>query len=252
MAEELEKIDKDPARSTIKYMSIRGELEAYEKDKCKGAIIRSRAQYAVEGEKCTAFFLGLEKKKQSRTYLEEIENEKGEVVSDYVGVLETVQDFYGNLFKKGSVDENSVGEVLGTVEHSLGNSDRDMCDRDLAEDEILVAIKSLNNGKSPGSDGLPGEFYKCFKGLLGPIMLRVYREMERTGQVSESMATGLITILYKNKGSKRSLGNYRGISLLNTYYKILAKVLAESIFLCGAFCVPSTKMFVFCLDLDKY
>ena len=64
---------------------------------------------------------------------------------------------------------------------------------------------------------------------LCPILLKVYREMERLGKVSESMATGLITVLFKNRGSKLQLGNYRGLSLLNTDYKILAKALANRI-----------------------
>lgn len=101
MAEELNQMEQNPNRNIGEYMEIKGKLETYEKDKCKGAIIRSKAQYAVEGEKCTAFFLGLEKRKQGRTYIAEIENEEGVVVNDYVGVLDTVQGFYSNLFKKG-------------------------------------------------------------------------------------------------------------------------------------------------------
>ncbi len=38
----------------------------YEKEKCEGAIVRSRAQYAAEGERCTKFFLNLEEKKQRK------------------------------------------------------------------------------------------------------------------------------------------------------------------------------------------
>lgn len=65
--------------------------------KRRGLIIRSRAQYAIEGERCTSFFLGMEKKKQSKCYVDELENEKGEVVNDFVSILEMTQTFYKNL-----------------------------------------------------------------------------------------------------------------------------------------------------------
>ena len=51
--------------------------------------------------------------------------------------------------------------------------------------------------------------------------------MEDNNSVSESMVTGLITILYKNKGSKLKLENNRPITLLNSDYKVLANILAN-------------------------
>ena len=243
IAEELRRVDEDANRDLADYISIKGELESYEREKCKGAIVRSRAQYAVEGEKCTSFFLGLEKRKQGRTYIAQIEDEKGEVVSDFVGILERVQGFYSDLFRKGDVDKQSVDKVLGTVEHVLSDSDREGCECELAESEVKAAISSLSNNKSPGSDGLPGEFYKHFSEMLCPILLKVYREMERLGTISESMSTGLITALYKNKGSKLQLENYRGLSLLNTDYKILAKVLANRIKMVVGTIVSSTQAY---------
>jgi hypothetical protein len=32
----------------------------------------------------------------------------------------------------------------------------------ISEEECVKAIKSMQNGKSPGTDGLPVEFYKIF------------------------------------------------------------------------------------------
>ena len=78
---------------------------------------------------------------------------------------------------------------------------RFVCDMELSGLEVKDAIKSLSTGKSPGSDGLTSEFYKCFSEVLSPILLKVYREMERREQVSEDMSTGLITILFK-KGNR--------------------------------------------------
>lgn len=56
-----------------------------------GAIVRSRARYVIEGEKCTGFFLGLEKSKQKRDYLEQVERKQAERMRDLVGIAERVE-----------------------------------------------------------------------------------------------------------------------------------------------------------------
>ncbi len=60
---EAEKIESNPEQDKERFVQIKAEIEEYEKGKSKGAIIRSRAQYALEGERSTKFFLNLEKKK---------------------------------------------------------------------------------------------------------------------------------------------------------------------------------------------
>ncbi len=38
-------------------------LEKYEREKCRGAILRSKAKYALEGEKCMGYFFRSREKK---------------------------------------------------------------------------------------------------------------------------------------------------------------------------------------------
>ncbi len=65
--------------------------------------------------------------------------------------------------------------------------------------------------------------------VLAPILWKLYKSMEERWEVPESMHLGVITILYKNKGSQLKLENYRPLGLLNTDYKILTKVFANRI-----------------------
>lgn len=51
--------------------------------------------------------------------------------------------------------------------------------------------------------------------------------MDEKQVMPKTMAAGVLSILFKNKGSRLHLENYRPISLLNTDYKILAKILAN-------------------------
>ncbi len=44
----------------------------------------------------------------------------------------------------------------------LTNDEKETCDKPITESEILKSIKHLSSGKTPGSDGLPADFYRFF------------------------------------------------------------------------------------------
>ncbi|CAL5220132.1 g2089 [Coccomyxa viridis] len=90
---------------------------------------------------------------------------------------------------------------------------------------------SLPRGKAPGFDGLPYEFYQRFWEQLGPELTAVLQaafQPDGPGQLPPDMTEGRITLLYKGKGLDRALpASYRPITLLNTDYKLAARVLAD-------------------------
>jgi len=228
LREELEKAENEEGYSMEKYIEVKTALEKYEREKCRGAILRSKAKYALEGEKCTGYFLGLEKRRQSKTYINEINTKEGKATKDYVEILERVQEFYEELYKRGGVDEKSIDDVLESVENVLSKEDGDWCDREIEEAEVIEAIEGLRSGKSPGSDGIGIEWYKVYKEEVAPILVEVFRGIERTGIVQNRMVEGVIALVHK-KGNRLDIGNYRPISLLNVDYKILTKVLANRV-----------------------
>lgn len=141
-------------------------------------------------------------------------------------ILDRVQEFYSDLYKRGSVDEASMEDVLKCVEKELVEEDKIWCDREIEEEEVIAAIESLSSGKSPGSDGIGAEWYKAFKNEVAKILVEVYKANEKKEVIKSKMVEGVITLVFK-KGSKLDLENYRPIILLNTDYKILTKALAN-------------------------
>lgn len=119
-----EKIESNPEQDKECFMQIKAEIEEYDKEKSERAIIRSRAQYALEGERSMKFFLNLEKKKQRKKHITELENEKGDKITDYVEIIREVEIFYKKLFKKEGVKQECVDEVLNTVSARLSESEK--------------------------------------------------------------------------------------------------------------------------------
>ena len=94
--------------------------------------------------------------------------------------------------------------------------------------ECRNATLNMKSNKSPGSDGLPVEFYITFWNDIKTILINALNAAYHLGELSPTQKRGILTLLYK-KGDKDALTNWRPISLLNTDYKILAHILANRI-----------------------
>ena len=93
------------------------------------------------------------------------------------------------------------------------------------EKEIEVAIKELNKNKSPGPDGLTSEFCQTFQGQLTPILKKVVDQAIERGRIPGEMKLSYITLLPKDEKNRTEVSKYRPVSLLNTDYKVISKIL---------------------------
>ena len=81
--------------------------------------------------------------------------------------------------------------------------------------------------KSPGTDGLPAEFYKVFWDYVKPFLLNALNCSYTNGHLSIMQRIGLITLVPKKNKPANLLKNWRPITLLNCDYKIAAKSIAN-------------------------
>ena len=98
--------------------------------------------------------------------------------------------------------------------------------RPLTYDEAKEAISLMQNNKTPGSDGLPAEFYKKFFPLFGKDFINMINLCYLWDKLTPSQRLSLITLLCKNREFHYLLNYWRPISLLNVDYKIVSKALS--------------------------
>jgi hypothetical protein len=72
-------------------------------------------------------------------------------------------------------------------------------------------------------DGIPSEFYQIFAALVVPLLVKVFNKAWELGELPQVFFCGDIVLLPK-KGDAAELNNKRPITLLNTKYKLFAKV----------------------------
>uniref|UniRef100_UPI00358FD519 fucose-1-phosphate guanylyltransferase isoform X2 n=1 Tax=Myxine glutinosa TaxID=7769 RepID=UPI00358FD519 len=58
--------------------------------------------------------------------------------------------------------------------------------------ELTAALKGIQDGKAPGLDGLPVEFYKAFWDILGPTLLDIFQDSLEQGGYSQRLPSATV------------------------------------------------------------
>lgn len=99
-------------------------------------------------------------------------------------------------------------------------------DTPLSTPEIELAIVLLPPSKTPGPDGLPGDWYKRYAESLATKLQQLFSQCLEDNSLLPSMYSAHIILITKPGKDQKHCAFYRPISLLNYDLKILAKVLA--------------------------
>ena len=227
------------------YNELKKKLEIMTIREADGARIRSGQKWAQEGEKCTKYFLNLEKQRSWSNTIFSIEGESGEIIRNPEEILKYLSMHFKNIYKEEVTKENSekydlfVNDKHGNL---LDENDKLTLNKDLTINELLTSLKNSNNKSAPGSDGLPGEVYKFFWNDLKDPLLECFLYSLEVGHLCKSQTTGIICLHFKGKGLAREvINNWRPISLTNFDYKLLAKAMAMRLNSCISKCIKEDQ-----------
>lgn len=95
--------------------------------------------------------------------------------------------------------------------------------------ETIRVIKFLPKNKTPGKDGLSGEYYQAFTEILSSHLTKMFNQVANNNQYPKEMLEALIITLPKPNKDPTAPSYFRPISLLNLDIKIYVKNLANSL-----------------------
>lgn len=93
-----------------------------------------------------------------------------------------------------------------------------------SSEEVLSIINTLHNNKSPGVDGVSPYVVKRVGHLISPVLSHIINSSIETGSFPSELKVALVVPLHK-KGDSSELNNYRPISLLSVFSKIIEKIM---------------------------
>lgn len=234
LAESESKLSETPNDQNLiaKVENIKRKLELHLLNETEGARIRAGIKWAQLGEKCNNFFLNLGKQRARNETIFRIMNNKDEMIKENDGILACLSSHYESIYKipPDKPNQNSLDDIFCKQDpnFSLSEEEADSLEGQITEEELHRAVSSMNNGSSPGLDGIPAEVYKVFFLDIKDVLLKNIKHSFETKTLSLTQTHGVIKLLHKGKGLDREvISCWRPITLLNTDYKILAKVIAR-------------------------
>ena len=175
--------------------NINVELETHAIEEASKAIFRSQCNYARDGEKCTAYFLTLEKTRYLEKNMKCVITDDGCISTNQDRILEEQTNFYKKLY---SSDPNVHFTMLREESEPCINDEfKEKCDMPITLDELYDAMMTLRPNKVPGLDGFTIEFYRKFWKILSPMLMEMYLYSWNNGLLPESVRQGLISLLPK-------------------------------------------------------
>jgi hypothetical protein len=227
----------------------RQEIEA---EKTLTGKCQSNAQHHLEGETISNYWIRLNKTTKPRDTLRKLQ--KPETCNDpNIRTYKTRSEQMAELAKHHhknlqtiDLDPNKtpesrthkLEEITSISLPNQPNSQKNELAKKMTPEEVGVALSSTTNRKAAGLDGITYEIYKNLKSRhsnllkegregfnVTEVLTHVFNDIAEEGLCEGSkINAGWMCPIYK-KNDKRNIANYRPIMVLNTDYKLMAKVL---------------------------
>ena len=136
--------------------------------------------------------------------------------------LNTMFEHFSELSKSNSNSNASPNTIANESQTETIN---DSINTPFNLQEIKKHIWLLKNNKSSGVDHILNEFLKNCPEELIIVIVKFFNIVLESGIVPNDWTIGIIKPLYKNKGDKNEVNNYRGITLLSCMGKLFTSIL---------------------------
>ena len=102
-------------------------------------------------------------------------------------------------------------------------------ERKITEEEVSVTLLHTKNNVAPGPGGFGGSFYKLFWKYLKRVVVGAIGEIYENKELPLSQRLGIIALIPKSDKDPRFIKNWRPLTLLETFYKLISATLANRI-----------------------
>ena len=200
------------------------KLGKLELDLAERLAIKSGTRWLEQGERSSSYFYQRFSKRLQQAQIPDL-MVNGATVSDAQGKAKACRNHLQQQWERRQVaDANQFPWHCPQLEPLTANSLVHL----ITQEEIANAISHSPNGKAPGPDGIPSEFYKHFSDILTLPLMKLFNDILIFGKCAPvSWAQSKCILIPKKTQGLDSLANWRPITLENCDLKIFSRILAN-------------------------
>jgi exonuclease III len=187
---------------------------------------KSQSLWLKEGDKNTSYFhKQAEARKQYKVVTKiQVQNV---TISEPKGIrkasFETFRTLYSET-QRSSIDPQMY--PLSTVPNLIKEDINLKLVEEVTQQEIKDAVDQMHPDKAPGPDGFTARFFQHCWEIIKSDLTKMIRKSQASSKLGGSTNSAFLTLIPKEKGAL-SFSRFRLISLYNTSYKILTKVIVN-------------------------
>jgi exonuclease III len=189
---------------------------------------KSRSLWLKEGDKNTSYFHKQAEARKHYKAVTEIQVQNN-IISDPEGIKQAAFETFEALYSEPQrtvIDPHLY--PLSIIPNLIKEDINIRLIKEVTQQEIKEALDQMNPDKAPGPDGFTARFYQQCWEIIKSDLTKMIRKSQTSSKLGGSTNSAFLALIPKEKGAV-NFNRFRPISLCNTSYKILTKIIANRI-----------------------
>ena len=183
----------------------------------------ARKEWLVNGDRNSRFFHQSMKTRKTRSRIVKLKDSSGVWVEDPDQIKQLFITDFTARFKSAPVSPSNIDmEMLNVV----STVDNETLLQSVLDSEIKEDLFQMDKFKAPGPDGFGAAFFQDYWHIVGKDVCTAVRSFFEEGKLLKQINHTLIALIPK-VSDPATTSQFRPISLCNTIYKIISKIMAN-------------------------
>jgi len=231
-------LKKDFTRNEAEILLTERQLSEVTEKELRDELLHYGGYELLNNEKITPHFMNLVKVSKGGCNVGEIKKDDGTDFDSDDSRSSYIHDYFKGIYKQPdnrskNINVEDISNFLGPINMNevvrnaiLTDQERNELDVAITVAELTKSINESNQSSAPGADGISNRFIKHFWEFFKMPMLKLSNYCIEENYLPQYFLSANIKLIPK-KGDLSKIKNWRPISLLNCFYKIISRVITS-------------------------